>query len=159
MKTPKILLSILVHVVIFDVIGVVVSFVVDVLPLAFGSRALFYAIWLMDGFFCGVFSFGNSGELVSGGSNTDWGWRHHEKGVRTARLVAGVTLVFLTAMIVANFKFQRGHGESVFVPDDDGLTLTYWIGMVIGTVLFLRVMPMPEAAARAKAPKAQSIRE
>jgi hypothetical protein len=43
-KTLKILLSILVHVVIFDVIGVVVSFVVDVLPLAFASRALFYAI-------------------------------------------------------------------------------------------------------------------
>jgi hypothetical protein len=158
-KILKILLSIVVHVVVFDVIGVVVSFVVDVLPLAFVSRALFYAIWLMDGFYCGLFSFDNSAALVSGDSKTGWGWAYHGTGVRTARLVAGVTLVFLTAMIVANFKFPLGGGGSVFVPDDDGLTLTYWIGMVIGTVLLLCVMPMPEAAARATAPKAPSIRE
>jgi hypothetical protein len=32
----------------------------------------------------------------------------------------------------------------VFVPDDDGLTVTYLDVMVIGTVLLLRVMPRPK---------------
>ena len=58
-----------------------------------------------------------------------------------------------------NRQYRFGGGESVFVPDDDGLTLTYWIGMVIGTVLLLRVMPTPEAVARVTARKAPSIRE
>jgi len=158
-KIPKILLSIVVHAVVFDVVGVVVSFIVDVLPLAFASRALFYAIWFVDGVFCGLFSFGNSGALVSGDPETDWDWPHQKNGVRTARLVAGVTLVFLAAMIVASVTFPLGGGESVFVPDDEGLTLTYWIGMVIGTVVFLRVMPRPESVADVTVRKAQSSRE
>jgi hypothetical protein len=112
----------LLYLIVVDVVGVVISFVLDVLftlPLAGASAAAFYALWLVLGIFCGLFSYGGA------------------KSHGSARLALAVSIA-LVLVLGAGFGvllWGSGSGGNYFVPDNLPLTLTFFAGNGAGSFL------------------------
>ena len=147
-KLAKIAISTLVYLVAFDLIGVVASFVFDVLgalPLRGSSTALFYAIWFVLGVFCGILSYQTGGSMYFPKSEGDWTTR--EDAGKAGLVVVLITSGILVTLSVAFYLiFWRGSWESsVFVPDSGPLTLTFF-GTVLASVIFAHrsLRPVPK---------------
>jgi hypothetical protein len=118
----------------FDILGVIVSFALDILPLRALSVPLFYAVWFVLGVFCGLLGYNRTGAMLTPGAGDDW--INRDTAVRAGRLVAG-TMTFMLLAILVGIIIVLGDSsdnESVFVPDNVPLTVTFLIATA-GAVL------------------------
>ena len=148
-RLAKIAGGILLYLVAFDVAGLVLVFVLDVLSLSF--MALYYSIWFVAGVFCGLLSYGSCGGLASTPDQseeskkpgTDWTSRADaEKAGRIAVLMTGV-IVLPLAVVFYPFSWRSGPDPSGFVPDNGGLTIVY-LGTVLATSIFAHKSLRPQ---------------
>jgi hypothetical protein len=131
---------------IFDLVGAVVSFVLDVLESEDGTRESFYLIWFILGVYCGMLTYqgacgmltyqGASESLRSGGGT---GGTSREGAIGTGRLVLSTMLVVLVALLVAGYRYLWPAGSSAYVPDSESLTITFFVGIALSSAFWYRV--------------------
>jgi hypothetical protein len=142
-KLGKILACIVICLVVFDIIGVVVCFFFDVMPLRASSTALSYAIWFVLGAFCGLLGYNAGGSSASPASEGDWSSRDDAR--KTGLLVILATLVILLTLSIVCYRlmWQYHLESSSFVPDSEPLTLTFFV-TVFAAVVFAHKTLLPE---------------
>jgi hypothetical protein len=107
----------------FDIAGVALSFFCDTfMSERQTSTALYYVIWFVAGVFCGLFCY-----LANDDTDT-------KKPDAQTGLLAVWTMPFILAAL--SFLFYRlfwryNMAPSVFAPDDEGLTLTFFITVAV----------------------------
>jgi hypothetical protein len=136
--------------IIFNIAGVVVSFAVDILVARHKSMLLFYAVWFVLGVFCGMIQYQQSVERLTKemadqsveerpeDEIVDEEEVEEEKtraALRPPRISAAVTAGVILIVISLCYRFAWGGQGDVFVPDNVGLSLTYF-GAVLGSTLF-----------------------
>jgi hypothetical protein len=149
-KIAKIVLSTLLYLVVFDLIGVAACSFFDVasaLPLKIGatSTLLFYTVWIVLGIFCGLLSYDAGGKLGSASGPGDWTSR--EGAGRTGLLVVWIESAILAAGAIVCCLFLWSHDSSsgFFVPDNAGLTLVFFVAIAASVVLaHTQFRPAPE---------------
>lgn len=149
-RALKVAAALLVCLVVFDLVGVAVCLFFDVAPLRESSAALPYAVWLVLGVFCGLFSYSGAGQWISP-DRTDWlNGRHATKTGGFVLLVTSVCLAALCAIFYRLWWSSDVLGES-YVPDSAPLTLTFF-GALLAAMAFLRqtFKPDPPSAPRSK---------
>ena len=107
MRIVKVTATIVLYVVVFDVIGVVVSFVLDVLPLLGKSILAFYALWFVLGVFCGLLAYNLAGALITPDAGGDWTSRAGAS--RTGRLVTATSLTLMLVIVIASYMSSSPH--------------------------------------------------
>ncbi len=128
-----------------DLLGVAACFLFDV----FGSEratsgALYYAIWFVLGVFCGVFIYSLSDAFTS--PETKGSKEQGDHG-RAAVLVITSVAIVLTCLSVLFYRFdwRYSHADSVYVPDSESHTLTFFITILITLILANRTLaPEPK---------------
>lgn len=146
-RIVKIFLSTLLFLVGFDVLGVLVSAIFDVasvLPLKLGntSTMLFYAVWIVDGIFCGLLSYDAGGRVGSEEGPGDWTSR--DGAGRTGLLVVLAQCLLVAGLwtLCSVFLWQRGIATGVIAPDNPRLTLVFAASIVIsGAVAHFHFRP------------------
>jgi hypothetical protein len=137
--------SSLAYLAVFDLIGVAMCFFFDVMaPFVRGtSTALFYAIWLVLGIFCGILSYDTSGSFASPDSKGDW--KNRADASKTGLLVILMSSVILAALSISFYLllWRRQPASSVYVPDSASLTLTFFVA-VLASVIFAHRSLGPE---------------
>jgi len=151
MKTlAKVVGCLLACLVIFDIAGVAVVFVFDVL--SFSSTGLYYVLWFVLGVFCGLFSYNFCGDLASASSEqmedkpgTDWTSRDKSE-------MAGLVVIVTTGAILLSlsvpfylYAWQYHLEPSGFVPDSFPLTVTYFV-TVLASTIFAHTSMRPDKA-------------
>lgn len=131
------MVSTLLYLVVFDLIGVVVCFFFDVASALPGSRtstALFYAVWMVLGIFCGMLSYNTGGNIASESGNGDWTSR--EGAGKTGLLVVLVTSAIVVTLSILCYRFLWRYGveSSFFVPDNAAPTLTFFVAILASIV-------------------------
>jgi hypothetical protein len=147
-RLGKILACIVVCLVVFDIVGVVVCFFFDVMPIRNSSTALSFAIWFVLGAFCGLFGYNAAGSSASPASDGDWTDR--EDARKTGLLAILVTLAVLVTLSIACYQLMwQYHLElSSFVPDSEPLTLTFFAA-VFAAEVFEHTALLPEPKKKA----------
>jgi hypothetical protein len=142
-KLGKILACIVICLVVFDIVGVVVCFFFDVMPLRDTSRALSYAVWFVLGVFCGLFGYNGGGSCASPDSEGDW--TSHKDADKTGLLVIVTTLAILVTLSFVCYRlmWQYHLESSSFVPDSEPLTLTFFVA-VFAAQVFAHTALLPE---------------
>lgn len=134
-----------VSLVVFDLVGVVVCFFFDVMPLRDSSTALSYAIWFVLGSFCGLFGYNAGGSSASPASEGDW--TNRDDARKTGLLVILATLVILLTLSIVCYRLMwQYHPESSsFAPDSGPLTLTFFVAVFAAQVFaHTTLLPEPE---------------
>lgn len=147
MKLAKIAACTIVYLVVFDIAGVVVSFVFDVLGVVSRnvSAGAFYALWFVLGVFCGLLNYNTAGGLAYPKSEVDW--TNQADASRTGWLVCAISILLIVGLSVLLFPiFWRGSvADDPYVPDSMPLTLTFFTAMVMATLLAHKVLrPSPK---------------
>lgn len=116
--------------VVADIVGVIACFVLDVVPLRYGSGALPFVVWGVLGVFCGGVAAGSAGGALL--KDHEMGWFDRPEAPRTAQFVLAVTVVLFAALcLIFNHLWWRFHPSGdFFVPDTASLTLTYFGGIL-----------------------------
>ena len=154
-KLGIILLSAVGCLIVADLVGVAGSFLCDAfLNSWYVSGALFYTIWFVDGVFCGLIHYSlcaniadpkKKGELME--------WKDHGQ--------AGIITILTTAAILGALAFffyrhdwRYSRADSVYVPDSESLTLTFFITIVASMIFFHHAMgPIDKKSASVPAKK------
>jgi hypothetical protein len=138
----KVVALALIYLVAFDVVGVIVSLVLDVVPVRGKSGLLFYTIWSVLGVFCGMITYNGAGDAVCEAGAGDWTSRPDAS--RAGRVVL-VALTFLFAAIgIASYFiwWQRGVEWMYFVPDNMSLTMVFF-GTIVASAIFAHTVLRP----------------
>ena len=136
-KLAKIAACTLLYLAVFDIAGVVVSFVFEVAGVVSRdiSAALFYVLWLVLGVFCGLLNYNTAGSFASPKSGTDWTERVDAS--QTGLLVCAISILLLMGLSVLLFSIfwsRAGEGDH-YVPDSMPLTLTFLVAIAAATFL------------------------
>jgi len=131
----------------FDLIGVVVSFLLDVTPVRGKSGLAFYAIWLVLGVFCGLLNYNAAGARFFPDEKKDW-TNNPDSGRVGVPIIGATALVLAVLFAVCYFTMWGSNVEPAdyFVPDHMGLTITYFVAILGSTILghtALRPKPTP----------------
>lgn len=142
-KLGKIVLSTLLYMIGFDLVGVAACFFFDVAPIRGVSTALFYTIWFVLGVFCGLLSYNTGGSITALKSNEDWSTR--EDSGKTGLLVLLATLFLLVTLSIACYLllWQYHPESSFFVPDSAPPTLTFFVAILGSAVLAHKSLRSP----------------
>ena len=140
MRIAKIVISTLLYLTAFDVIGVAACLffeVAGVLPLSIGavSAALFYTVWIVAGIFCGLLSYDAGGRRGSIEGPGDWTGR--EGAGRTGLLVLSIESA-IVAVLWALFRFFLWGSQAAsdnYVPDNRRLTSIFLAAVVASVIL------------------------
>ena len=134
-KLAKIAACTLLYLAVFDIAGVVVSFVFEVAGVVSRdiSAALFYVLWLVLGVFCGLLNYNTAGSFASPKSGTDWTDRVDAS--QTGLLVCAISMLLLIGLSVLFFStfWSRGAEGDHYVPDSMPLTLTFFTATAAAT--------------------------
>ena len=146
-KLAKIAGSTILYLVVFDIAGVVVSFVFEVAGAVRRdiTAALFYALWFVLGVFCGFLNYNTAGGLASPKSEGDW--TNQVDASKTGLLVCAISIFLLIGLSVLFFSiFWSGGGtRDPYVPDSMPLTLTFFAATAAATFLAHNVLrPSPK---------------
>lgn len=111
---------------IFDVVGVLLTLVVDALALLHryweSSAALGYVVWFVIGVFCAVFIYGQT-------VKDEW---ESPAGRQAGSQVSLITAVVAVALgLVSSLLWSAGDNAEPVAPDHRGITLTYLITVVL----------------------------
>jgi hypothetical protein len=122
-KLGRIAVSTLLLLVGFDVVGVAAGFFCEtIVGPRKTSTALYYAIWFVLGVFCGLLCyFANSGEDPK------------RPDTKTGLLAVLTTPLILGALCFLFYRlfWRLNMAPSVYVPDNEGLTLTFFITVAV----------------------------
>ena len=136
-KLAKIAACTLLYLAVFDIAGVVVSFVFEVAGVVSRgiSAALFYALWFVLGVFCGLLNYNTAGSFASPKSGTDW--TSQVDASQTGLLVCAISILLLIGLSVLFFSifWSRGPEGDHYVPDSMPLTLTFFVATAAATFL------------------------
>ena len=127
----------LVVIVLADLVGVFVSFVLDVAPMRHKSAGLGYAIWLVLGIFAGLV-YGGAAVSLASGRDPDVVWTDHPRArsiARTIQVVTAVLLVALAALFWVLFWGSSTATEWAVVPDHMATTLVFFVAFMGGAML------------------------
>jgi hypothetical protein len=137
--------SLLLYLVGFDIVGVIVCLFFDILSLGDSDTAVYYALWFVLGVFCGLFSYDTGGSIASPKSSADGTdeqatnqeWTDREDSGKYGLLVILVTLVVLGALSVIFYRlwWQGSMEPTGFAPDSGPLTLTFF-GAILASSIF-----------------------
>jgi hypothetical protein len=138
LKFGRAALSVLLFLIAFDVIGVVVSSVLDITPVRGKSALAFYAIWFVLGVFCGMLSYNSAAGTLSGPKqpgSPDWSNRP-DSGIYGGRALA-IIFCLVSAFSVASYllMWRSGVEGEFFVPDNEALSLTFFGAIVASAVV------------------------
>ncbi len=134
---------VLVHLAVFDIVGVVACFVLDVAPLRYGSFVLLCAVWLVLGVFCGIIAFANAVRFLS---KTPDEMPDSVDG-KTGALVVWVTALLLLGLSLLFHRLWwrfNWLGGDYFVPDGAVPTLTFFTSVLASTFLARHLMHKDE---------------
>jgi len=141
-KILKIAICTVLYLIVFDVIGVVASFILDVLfslPVRSASVAAFYALWLVGGVFCGLLNYDTAGGRLY--PKVEGNWSKEKDAVSAGRLVRAVAIVVtILACAAANRMLGGNVSDDYFVPDNLPLTVTFCLGVIGGTLVAASAM-------------------
>ena len=146
-KLAKIAACTVICLAVFDILGVVVSFVLDVfgVEMAGIDAAAFYALWFVLGVFCGLLNYNTAGGLAS--SKSEGAWTNRVDASKTGLLVCAILILLLIGLSVLFFAtFWRGSADGdPYVPDNMPLTLTFFAATAAATFLGHKVLrPSPK---------------
>ena len=122
----------LVLIVLSDIAGAIVTTVVDVLGSvlrSFGGKAIMYAIWFVLGVFTGFFIHSMGGGFASDSDRGEWTDR--PGAAKTGFLVCALALPIVFGLAWLSVIFS-GYSDSVYVPGDTALSVTYFVAITIG---------------------------
>lgn len=94
-KTAKVIANTIIYVAIFGLIGGIIDFIFDVIG---ESGVVLYVLWAVMGILCGILSYQNGGQILSGEPQGDWSY--HKDAARTGLLVVVIELFTLLARVV-----------------------------------------------------------
>lgn len=120
--------------IIFNIFGVVVAFALEVFVAQ--SKPIFYGLWLVMGLFCGFASFTHCGALFFGA--TDKTWMKRAGAADMGFLVFCITGVVVGIILVLCGKYAWGGPGAVFVPDSEGLSMTYFVSTLVASGIAYR---------------------
>ncbi|MBI1756796.1 MAG: hypothetical protein HYR64_06790 [Fimbriimonas ginsengisoli] len=133
-KLAQCALIVLGYLIAFDLIGVLVSSLVDVTPLRWKSPVLTYAIWFVLGVFCGLLSYNSAGSRIAAPGEGDWSTRPDARKTGLA-VIAAASIVLLALALICNTLVWSGGGEGdLYVPDSRPLTIVYLATILISMV-------------------------
>lgn len=147
-KLAKIAGSTLLYLVVFDILGVLLIFVIEILSIFSDSPNMpaSYALWFTMGVFCGLFSYNTGGNIVARKPETDpaatqvgfMDWSNREDSGRIGLLVLGINVLVLAALsyVFIVLGVASGTEPSGYVPDSRPLTITFFASM-FATSLFV----------------------
>ena len=146
-KFGSVLLRLIACLVVFDLIGVAGAFVFDIF---FSGPALgallFYATWFVDGVFCGAVAYSVAcGEDVADQAADE----------KVGLVVIGTSLALTGGLLYLFYvtMWQRGVADEHYVPDNVGLTITFFVAMIGMMVLsHTALRPNPKKSESAKLP-------
>ena len=146
-KLAKIAACTMLYLAVFDIAGVVLSFVLEVLGAVNRniSAALFYVLWFVLGAFCGLLNYNTAGGLASPKSEADW--TNRVDASQTGWLVCAISILLLIGLSVLFFSifWSRGAEGDHYVPDSMPLTLTFFAATAAATFLAHNVLrPSPK---------------
>lgn len=128
-----------------DLVGVAVSFVLDVYPARGKTAVAFWAIWFVLAVFCGLLHYMSAGERLSGEKSLDWTKRPNA-GAIGRTVLAGTTLQICTVAMLGYAVFWRfGSEGSYYVPDNMALSL-FFLGTVLAATIFSHQLFKSKAA-------------
>lgn len=134
----KIAICAVVLVIVSDIAGVVVCTVADLVFPWSTTRALFYAIWIVLGLFTGLFIHYFAGALAS--PDSEGVWTDRQDAARTGMLVCAATVLVLAGLALGSRRL-RGSSDSMYVPDDPALSITYFIAIATGLAFSQLIIP------------------
>ena len=146
-KLAKIAVCTILYLAVFDIAGVVVSFVFEIAGVVNRniSAGLFYALWFVLGVFCGLLNYNTAGGFASPKSEADWTDRADAS--QTGSLVCAISILCLIGLSVLFFSifWSRNAEGDHYVPDSMPLTLTFFAATAAGTFLAHNVLrPSPK---------------
>jgi hypothetical protein len=146
-KLAKIAACTMLYLAVFDIAGVVVSFVFEIAGVVWRdiSAGLFYALWFVLGVFCGFLNYNTAGAFASQKSEADWTRRVDAS--QTGVLVCAISILLLVGLSVLFFSifWSRGPEGDPYVPDSMPLTLTFFAATAAATFLAHNVLrPSPK---------------
>ena len=110
-----------VSLIVFDVLGVMASFVLDLFSADDAPSAEVYVLWFVLGVFCGLANYqGGVGALRAAS----------ERPVRAGRIVLGMTMVVAATALCALHRYVWPTAPSYYVPDSESLTFTFVLTIV-----------------------------
>jgi hypothetical protein len=115
-----------------DVVGVIVSFVLDIAPVRHKSSALGYAIWFVLGAFAGVIHYG-----AAAGGGLD-GWKSLAEARSAGVVILGTTGAVLTGLVALFYVTMWRHGsvfEWAVVPDHLATTAVFLVAFLLATLV------------------------
>jgi hypothetical protein len=122
-----------------DLVGVAASFFCDTfLSDRRSSTALFYAIWFVDGVFCGLFSYFTCDGMIS---------KDKANEGQSGLLIILTTAILLAALSLLFYRlnWRYGGGDGVYVPDNEAITLTFFVTVLASVIFTFRTMrPEPK---------------
>ena len=130
------------YLVMFDLVGVAVSFVFEVADI---GAAPFYALWFVLGVFCGLLNYNTAGGRAYPKSEGDWTDR--DDASKTGLLVCAILIFVLIGLSFLFFSISwRGRVVTDhYVPDNMPLTLTFFAATIAATFLAHNVLrPSPK---------------
>jgi hypothetical protein len=139
-----------------DLVGVVASFFCDTFVSdRRSSTALFYAIWFVDGVFCGLLNYLTCDGLLSPEKKS-------EPTNRAGAGQSGLLIILTTTILLVTLSFlfyrldwQYYGGDSVYVPDNEHLTITFFV-TVLASIIFTHKNLGPEPKKPATTPRKHS---
>ena len=129
-KIARVVVSTMIHLVIFGLIGAVLTFL---LSLADEEGAVLYVLWAVAGIFCGVMSYSSGLEAMTGQPLSHWTYR--KDAPRTSLVVVAIKLFILVALSIL---YDRLGTESL------SLALTYFVAVLLAALFMeatLRYQP------------------
>lgn len=134
-KFAGIVLSLTLYILAFDVVGVVVSTLLDIYPARRKSSAAFWAIWFVLAVFCGFIHYMSAGQRLTGVNDLDWTRREDARNVGRA-IVVGSVLTCILAAAIGYLAFWRfGADGSYYVPDNMALSIMFLATVALASVV------------------------
>jgi hypothetical protein len=138
----KTALAFLITLVVFDVVGIGVCFIFEVVPFRRGSSLALFAVWFVLGVFCGLISYMQGGPRLLGKEEKDWTGREDAGRIGAGVIgVASAVLAVLSGLSWLLWWSSNADGE-YYVPDSMAPTLTFF-GTILASMVFARNLFKP----------------
>jgi hypothetical protein len=122
----KISFAVFCYMAVFDVVGVVLCFLLDVIDE--GNTGVYYALWFVLAVFCGMLSYSTAADMASP--------KTPENAGKAGLLAIFATVVIIAAVGTASYMiwWRYGADDSSFVPDSEPFSLTFFLTVLASCV-------------------------
>lgn len=123
------------YIVVGNLLGVLICFIADVVPLRQSSSLLPYAVWFVIGVFIGFLSYAHIGGWIT--RKDDIEWMDGDEFRWVGNLILGTTFVLLAALsgLFYIVFWKTNYEVSSFIPDSPPLTIMFFVTIVVSMLL------------------------